>query len=42
MEEKKLMKDKKVNGKCKICGEEELYWSDGGKIVCRACDNPQW
>lgn len=33
---------KKVDGRCKICGAEGyLIWTDGGKIVCTKCDNPQ-
>jgi hypothetical protein len=33
---------REVKGRCKVCGEETLVWSDGGKIVCTSCDNPQW
>ncbi|SHF23530.1 hypothetical protein SAMN05444392_11171 [Seinonella peptonophila] len=33
---------REVKGRCKICGEEALIWTDGGKLVCTACDSPQW
>jgi hypothetical protein len=31
-----------VDGRCKYCGAEALIWTDGGKIVCTKCDQPQW
>ncbi|WP_276308599.1 hypothetical protein [Thermoflavimicrobium daqui] len=34
---------KKVNGKCRHCGREgTLIRADGGKVICTACDNPQY